>query len=94
MRCRAFVVLALAVLLSTAGLAGQKTITGPAAFADWNQQQPGVRRRITLADLPAPDPGEAVNNTPHIVPRPADSWPVAPAGFKVSLYAGGDTVPM
>src|SRR5271154_84040 len=72
----------------------QQIVTGQAAFADWNQQQPGVRREITLADLPQPKPDEAVNNTPHVIPRPADSWPVAPDGFKVTLYAGGDAIPM
>jgi len=85
--------LAVATLLPSPVFA-QQTITGQAAFADWNQQQPGVRREITLADLPQPKPDEAVNNTPHVIPRPADAWPVAPAGFKVTLYAGGDTAPM
>ena len=75
-------------------MGAQETITGQAAFADWNQQQPGIRRKITVADLPQPKPDEAVNNTPHVVPRPADAWPVAPAGFKVTLYAGGDLAPM
>ena len=28
------------------------TLTGQAAFTDWNQQKPGVRHRITVADLP------------------------------------------
>jgi glucose/arabinose dehydrogenase len=80
---------------SAADTAGQKaTVTGQAAFADWNQQQPGIRRKITLADLPEPKPDEAVDNTPHVVPRPADAWPQAPAGFKVTLYAGGDSAPM
>ena len=51
-------------------LPAQQTVTGQAAFADWNQQQPGVRRKITLADLPQPNPDEAVNNTPHVIPRP------------------------
>jgi len=60
-------------MLLPAALPAQQTITGQAAFADWNQQQPGVRRKITLADLPQPNPEEAVNNTPHIVPRPADA---------------------
>jgi glucose/arabinose dehydrogenase len=71
-----------------------KVITGQAAFADWNQQQPGVRRKITLRDLPEPNPAEAVDNTAHVIPRPADAWPLAPAGFKVTLYAGGDSAPM
>lgn len=71
----------------------KQTSTGQAAFADWNQQKPGARRKITVADLPAPAPDEAVNNGPHLVARPADAWPIAPAGFKVTLYAGGDFKP-
>ncbi len=71
----------------------QQTVTGQAAFADWNQQQPGVRRKITVADLPEPKPEEAVNNGPRLVARPDNAWPVAPPGFKVSLYAGGDFKP-
>ena len=72
----------------------KKVVTGQAAFADWNQQEPGVYRKITVADLPAPAPAEAVDNGPHVVPRPADAWPIAPPGYKVTLYAGGDTAPM
>src|SRR5471032_1174002 len=68
-------------------------LTGQAAFTDWNQQAPGVRHKITVADLPAPAPDEAVNNGPHLVPKPKDAWPIAPAGFKVTLYAGGDFIP-
>lgn len=71
-----------------------KTITGQDAFADWDKQQPGVRRKITVADLPAPNTAEAVNNTAHLIPRPANAWPIAPPGFKVTLYAGGDARPM
>jgi glucose/arabinose dehydrogenase len=77
-----------------AALPAQQTITGQAAFADWNQQEPGIRRKITLADLPEPKPQEAVNNTPHVISRPANAWPIAPPGFKVTLYAGGDSTPM
>jgi len=88
------IVLVGAAILLPPLLPAQQTITGEAAFADWSQQQPGVRRKITLADLPQPNPAEAVNNTPHVIPRPADAWPLAPVGFKVTLYAGGDTTPM
>src|SRR5271155_1365018 len=87
-------ILGAAAMLLPATLPAQQMITGPNAFADWNQERPGVLRKITLADLPAPKPDEAVNNTPHVIPRPADAWPVAPDGFKVTLYAGGDAVPM
>jgi glucose/arabinose dehydrogenase len=71
-----------------------QTLTGQAAFTDWNQEHPGVRHKITVADLPQPYATESVNNQPHLVPRPENAWPVAPAGFKVTLYAGGDTTPM
>jgi glucose/arabinose dehydrogenase len=30
-----------------------------------------------------------VDNGPTLVPRPASAWPVAPKGFKVTLYASG-----
>ena len=81
-------------LLAVPALAeAQQTITGQAAFADWNQQKPGVRRKLTVADLPEPKPDESVDNGPHLVPKPDNAWPIAPAGFKVTLYAGGDFAP-
>jgi glucose/arabinose dehydrogenase len=85
----------LALSLLPASLVSQsKTVTGQAAFADWNQQEPGIRRKITVADLPAPNSAEAVNNTAHLIVKPADAWPIAPPGFKVTLYAGGDAKPL
>lgn len=84
----------LALLTTGAAYAQQAPLlTGQAAFTDWNQQQPGVRHKITVADLPAPAPEQAVNNGPHLVARPDNAWPVAPPGFKVTLYAGGDFTP-
>jgi len=71
-------------------LHAQQTITGQAAFADYTQQKPGVRRKITVADLPEPNPSESVDNGPTLVQRPEGAWPIAPAGFTVQLYAGGD----
>jgi glucose/arabinose dehydrogenase len=71
----------------------EKTITGQEAFADWTEEKPGISRKIALADLPAPMPAESVRNQPQIVARPANAWPIAPPGFKVTLYAGGDSGP-
>ena len=65
-------------------------LTGQAAFTDYSREQPGIRRHITAADLPAPYMTESSNNGPHVVAKPADAWPKAPAGFKVELYADGD----
>jgi len=85
---------ALATLVASAALAvtlyAQQPITGQAAFAGYAQQKPGVRRKITVADLPEPHPNESVDNGPVLVKRPDGVWPIAPAGFKVQLYAGGD----
>ena len=94
MRSSALAPLFAASMLLPSTLPAQQVVTGQAAFADWNQQQPGIRRKITLADLPAPKPEESVNNTAHVIPKPADAWPIAPKGFKVTLYAGGDAAPM
>ena len=88
-----FALVAVATLIP-ARLPAQQTITGQAAFADWDQQIPGIRRKITLADLPEPKPEESVSNTPHLVPRPDGAWPIAPPSFRVTLYAGGDSAPM
>ena len=68
--------------LAFTAAAQQPLLTGQAAFTDYAQQQPGVRHKITLADLPAPDPAEAVDNGPSVVPKPADAWPTAPAGLQ------------
>jgi hypothetical protein len=50
-------------------LHAQQTITGHAAFADYTQQKPGVRRKITVADLPEPKPGESVDNGPTMIEK-------------------------
>lgn len=89
--------LSCAVLLypfSTARAQKGPLLTGQSAFTDWTQESPGVRHKITLSDLPEPNPAQSVNNQPHVIPRPADAWPIAPAGFKVTLYAGGDNGPL
>jgi glucose/arabinose dehydrogenase len=83
-----------ATFATPAGAQASATLTGQAAFTDWNQQQPGVRHKITVGDLPAPYASESSNNQPHVIPRPANAWPIAPAGFKVSLYAGGADAPL
>jgi glucose/arabinose dehydrogenase len=64
-------------------------LTGQAAFTDAAHESPGVRRHLTVADLPAPAPDQSVDNGPTVVPRPANAWPQAPKGFKVDLYATG-----
>jgi glucose/arabinose dehydrogenase len=89
---------AIMIAMASPALAQQTAQTGPvltgqAAYTNWSEQKPGVRHKITVADLPAPNPAEAVNNTAHIIDRPSNAWPIAPPGFKVTLYAGGDGKP-
>jgi glucose/arabinose dehydrogenase len=56
-------------------------------FTDYRSEAPGTVHRITVQDLPAPYATRSAGNSPSIVPRPDKAWPVAPAGFKVDLYA-------
>ena len=88
------ILLVAAAVLPLSAQTTTPTVTGHAAFHDYTQEQPGNRRKLTVADLPAPDQAESVDNGPHLVARPKDAWPIAPAGFKVTLYAGGDAPPM
>ena len=64
-----------------------RLVTGQAAFVDYRTMKTGTFRKITVADLPQPFATESARNNARIVPRPADAWPQAPAGFKVELYA-------
>jgi glucose/arabinose dehydrogenase/mono/diheme cytochrome c family protein len=58
-------------------------------FTDFRYEKPGTVRKITVNDLPEPYATQSSNNGPHLVARPENVWPVAPAGFKVELYATG-----
>jgi glucose/arabinose dehydrogenase len=71
------------------GQASQTTITGKSAFTDYSRESPGTTRKIAVADLPAPFATASADNGPSLVPKPADAWPKAPAGFKVEQYATG-----
>jgi glucose/arabinose dehydrogenase len=67
----------------------QQTLTGQDAFTDYTKEHPGVRRKVTVADLPRPYATESANNTPAVAPRPDGVWPQAPEGFKVEQFASG-----
>jgi glucose/arabinose dehydrogenase len=67
--------------------------TGKAAMGDWTSDMPGVRRVITLADLPPPYDTPSASNGPYLVARPQGAWPQVPPGFKVDLLAEGFTNP-
>jgi len=73
----------------TAGVQHKKTLTGQDALGDWTSDAPGVRRKVTTADLPAPYATRSVDNGPNLVPRPDGAWPKVPAGFKVEEFITG-----
>jgi glucose/arabinose dehydrogenase len=66
--------------------AGNALRTGQAALGAFETDAPGVRRRITLADLPAPYDTRSVDMGAHVVPRPEGAWPKVPAGFKIEEF--------
>jgi len=84
--CSAFLVHAPAV---KAEESHAKLLTGKAAMGDWTSDAPGVRRKITVEDLPAPSSNVLAINLPHVVGRPGDAQLQVPPGFKVDLYASG-----
>jgi glucose/arabinose dehydrogenase len=65
----------------------KKVLTGQAAFIDGRAMKPGTFRKVTPDALPPPFATSSSANPPRLVPRPADAWPQAPAGFMVELYA-------
>lgn len=90
MRWIEVVAVAAAVLaLVPAAQAQQALLTGSAAFGDYRQDAPGVRRLIRASDSPAPDPGGSSSNAPGGVARPEGLLPNVPEGFEVALVADG-----
>ena len=64
--------------------AASMVLTGAAAFGDWRQDAPGVRRHITAADLPQPFATPSVGNTPKVVAAKPGALPKVPPGFDVA----------
>ena len=59
------------------------------AFSDYRSQSPGRSHGIGLHDLPPPYATDSADSPPRAVARPTKSWPQAPPGFAVHLYATG-----
>src|SRR4051812_18715236 len=64
-------------------------LTGKDALGDWTTDAPGMRRKLTLADLATPYDTPSANNFPRGVRRPEGAWPEAPKGFEVTEFATG-----
>jgi glucose/arabinose dehydrogenase len=95
--------LALAVLLAAAPATllaqdpvdgGQPTVrTGQAAFGDWRADAPGVWRRITPADLPAPFASASASNTASIADPPSGAALKTLPGFTAKPFMTGLEAP-
>lgn len=68
---------------------GRRVLTGQDALGDWTTDAPGVRRKLTPADLPRPYATKSIDNGPKMVKRPEGAWPKVPEDFKVELFAEG-----
>jgi len=64
-------------------------LTGEAAFGNWREDSPGVRRLIGPQHLPAPGASRSAANRAGISDRPDDVMPAVPDGFEVNLFASG-----
>src|SRR5690242_18631291 len=62
-------------------------LTGREALGDWTTDAPGVRRKITTAELAMPYATPSARNNPRMVKRPEGAWPQAPKGFTVTEFA-------
>ena len=67
----------------------EKLLSGTAAMGDWTRDAPGVRRRITVNDLPPPSSNAWAINRARVVERPAGAQLQMPPGFKIGMYAEG-----
>jgi hypothetical protein len=47
-----------------------QTLTGPAAYGDWRQDRPALRRKITADDMPGPMATASANSFPLVVKQP------------------------
>jgi glucose/arabinose dehydrogenase len=82
-------VLGVVVLLATGIRAADSVLTGAAAFGDWRTDAPGVRRKITVQDLPPPGATPSADNFAPVIQRPPGAKLKVPAGFKVAEFARG-----
>lgn len=64
-------------------------LIGEAAFGDWRDDAPGIRRLIRPEDLPAPGASRSAGNRAGISARLPDARPDVPDGFEVNLFASG-----
>ena len=83
--------LAGATLGAVAQKASGPALKGKAAMGGWQQDKPGLRRHLTLGDLPPI--GKEVKNFSEKAPMPEGAMPKVPPGFTVEMVASGLATP-
>jgi glucose/arabinose dehydrogenase/cytochrome c2 len=73
--------------LSSLLAGGLATPSAQASPGDYRGDAPGVRRRISVAQLPPPYATPSARNGPNVVDPPPGARPAAPAGFTVEVVA-------
>ncbi len=68
-------------------------LIGQDAFGSWQDNKPGVWRKIGAGDLPLPYATKSASNAPGLARLPASEVPEVPPGFKAELVASGFTGP-
>jgi hypothetical protein len=58
-------------------------LVGEAAMGDFTADAPGVRRKLTAADLRPPNETKSADNGANLVDRPEGAWPRVPEGLEV-----------
>ena len=74
-------------VFAQANVEAGKVLRGQAAFGDWREDAPGVRRLITPGDLPGI--GQETVNIVEVVPQPLGVRPQVPKGFSVEMVTTG-----
>jgi glucose/arabinose dehydrogenase len=82
-----------ATTASAVAVSADEVKKGQAAFGDWREDAPGVRRHIRLSDLPPPEMQESVSNPADKTARKPDTNPQVPEGFEVTAFDTGLTTP-
>ena len=83
---RFFIAFLVLIVVLFAAPAFAQVLTGQDAFTDYTKEKPGVRRHLTVADLPAPFATKGVDNGPDKVERPSDAWPRAKGSKRTSAW--------
>jgi glucose/arabinose dehydrogenase len=92
-RSGAFLSLALGAYVLAQQGTSPAALKGAAAFGDWQQDKPGLKRHITAQDIPPPATAEGTANFSQSVPRPAGAAPSVPEGFTAEVIGTGLKTP-